>query len=330
MTIGLEQYPLILAISAFLFLLLIIVAVFSYLLESANKNKLISKIRTGGIGDGYDRYDDASSQKSNRFVRGLLGFLDKLGQKKVQQTPSSYSPLRIRFLQAGLRGPMVPSVFWGTKLMLSMALPILFFITRFSFSNFFDTFLTTNHTILIYVVLALIGFYLPALWLSDRISRRKVRLQHSLPDALDFMVVCVEAGLGLNAAISRVSEEIAPSHKDLGEELKIVNLEIRAGKARRDALRNFALRSDIEDVRQLVTVLIQTERFGTSLTQALRVFSDSFRQRRSEIAEERAHKLPVKLVFPMMLFIFPSIFVVAGAPAMVTILRALTRVSSGF
>jgi len=328
MTIGMEQYPLILTISAFLFLLFIIVAIFSYLLESANKNKLISKIRTGGMAGGYDRYDDASSQKSNWFVRGLLSFLDRLGQKKIQQTPSSYSPLRIRFMQAGLRGPMVPSVFWGTKLMLSMVLPLLFFITRFSFSGFFDASLKTNQTIVIYVVLALIGFYLPELWLRDRISRRKVRLQHSLPDALDFMVVCVEAGLGLNAAISRVSDEITLSHKDLGDELRIMSLEIRAGKARRDALRNFALRTDLEDIRQLVTVLIQTERFGTSLTQALRVFSDSFRQRRSEIAEERAHKLPVKLVFPMMLFIFPSIFVVAGAPAITQVIRALMGVKA--
>jgi len=328
MTIGIEQYPLILGISAFLFSLFIIIALFSYLLESANKNKLISKIRTGGMAGGYDRYDDASSGKKNRFVRGLLSFLDMIGRKKIQQTPSSYSPLRIRFLQAGLRGPMVPSVFLGTKLMLALALPMLFFITKLSFSELLDTYIKTNQTIILSAVLALIGFYLPDLWLRDRISRRKVRLQHSLPDALDFLVVCVEAGLGLNSAINRVSKEIVPSHKDVGEELNIVNLEIRAGKSRRGALQNFALRTDIEDVRQLVTVLVQTERFGTSLTQALRVFSDSFRQRRSELAEERAHKLPVKLVFPMMLFIFPSIFVVAGAPAIVQLVRALIRVVS--
>ena len=330
MLFGIEQYPLILATSVFLFLMLVVYALLSYLQASAEKKKLIFKIRSGaGVLDGYDAGEKAYGRETPRFLEGLFDFLARIGRKKVQQVPSSYSPARLRFMQAGLRGPSVPAVFWGTKLLLGLALPFIFFVFRLAFGDFFNTFLKTNQTLLLTVLLALTGYLLPDIWLRDRTNRRKVRLQHALPDALDFMVVCVEAGLGMNAAISRVGDEIIHTHKDLGEELRIANLEIRAGKARRDALRNFALRTDLEDVRQLVTVLLQTERFGTSLTQALRVFSESFRQRRSEIAEERAHKLPVKLVFPMMLFIFPAIFVFAGAPAITQLVRALTRVTGG-
>ncbi len=330
MTLGIEQYPFALAVAAFLFLLLVLFAFFSYLQASDRRKAVISRIRAGGMDGADDYYDGSKVVANSRTARGLLGLLSKIGSKKIDKVPGSYSPTRVRFLQAGLRNPIVPSVFWGTKLTLSLLLPAVFFITRFLLRDFFDTFLEINMTIAAYTALALVGFYLPDLWLKDRISRRKLRLQHALPDALDFLVVCVEAGLGMNAAIDRVSKEITHSHKDLGEELKIVNLEIRAGKARRDALRNLAVRTDLNDIRQLVTVLIQTERFGTSLAQALRVFSDASRQRRSEIAEERAHKLPVKLTFPMMLFIFPSIFVVAGAPAITALIRALAQATANF
>jgi tight adherence protein C len=138
---------------------------------------------------------------------------------------------------------------------------------------------------------------------------RKRKIIEGLPDALDLLVVCVEAGMGLDAAISRVGEEIKLSHKELSDELKFLNLEMRAGKSRQEALRTFAVRTDIEEVRNFVTVLIQTDKFGTSIAQALRVYSDVFRTKRYQKAEEIAAKLPTKLIFPLIIFIFPSLFV---------------------
>jgi len=179
------------------------------------------------------------------------------------------------------------------------------------------------HFVLLTVLAALIGFYLPVLWLRIRIARRKEEILRGFPDALDLLVVCVEAGVGLDAAINRVGEEMRLSNKVLSEEFRLLSLELRAGKLRRDALRNFALRTDLEDVSSFVTLLIQTDRFGTSVAQAVRVQSDFMRNRRHQRAEEMAAKLPVKLVFPLILFIFPSLFVVILGPAVIRIFRVL-------
>lgn len=143
------------------------------------------------------------------------------------------------------------------------------------------------------------------------------------PDALDLMVVCVEAGMALDSAVSRVGEEMRLSNKALSEEFKQVSLELRAGMPRRDALRNLAVRTDLEDVNSLVGLLIQTDKFGTSVAQALRVYSDTMRTKRAQRAEEMAAKMPVKLMIPLILFIFPSILVTIIGPAAIKILRYL-------
>ena len=140
-----------------------------------------------------------------------------------------------------------------------------------------------------------------------------------IPDALDLLVVCVEAGMGLDAAINRVAEEIKLTNRILSDELKFLNLELRAGKSRQAALRNLAMRTDLEDVNSLVTLLIQTDKFGTSVAKALRVYSDTFRTKRYQKAEELAAKLPVKLVVPLIVFIFPSLFVTILGPAAIRI-----------
>jgi len=182
---------------------------------------------------------------------------------------------------------------------------------------------------LLSVTLALIGFYLPNLWLRLKIARRKEKIIKGFPDALDLMVVCVEAGVGLDAAIYRVGEEMKLSNKVLSEEFKLLSLELRAGKQRGEALRNLALRTDLEDVNSLMTLLIQTEKFGTSIAQALRVYSDSMRTKRYQRAEEMAAKLPVKLVFPLVFFIFPSLFIVILGPAAIRIVRILFPILKG-
>lgn len=179
------------------------------------------------------------------------------------------------------------------------------------------------------ILLALIGFYLPNFWLRRKVDRRKEKILRGLPDALDLMVVCAEAGVGLDAAIQRVGEEMKLANRPLSEEFRLLNLELRAGKQRRDALKNLALRTDLDDVRSLVTLLVQTERFGTSIAQALRVHSDSMRTKRFQRVEEVAAKLPVKLLFPLIFFIFPSLFVVILGPAILKVYRTLLPVLYG-
>jgi tight adherence protein C len=214
-----------------------------------------------------------------------------------------------------------PTIFWGTKIFLAVILAASFFLARITVLKIFDPYATLG----LFLLLSLFGFYLPEFWLRTRIVRRKRKLFEGLPDALDLMVICVEAGMGLDAAIHRISQELKLSNPVLSDELKLLNLEIRAGKPRQEALRNLALRTDIEDVNSLVTLLIQTDQFGTSVAQTLRVYADSFRTRRFQRAEEIASRLPVKLIFPCVLFIFPSLFIVILGPALIQIYHALLQ-----
>lgn len=174
---------------------------------------------------------------------------------------------------------------------------------------------------------ALVGWYLPDLVLRLRILHRQELLLDGFPDALDLMVVCVEAGMGLDAALTRVGEEMRLRSRVLSDEFRLLSLELRAGKLRREALRNLAVRTGLEEIASFVSLLVQTDRFGTSVAQALRVHSDAMRVKRTQRAEEIAAKLPVKLVFPLVFFIFPSIFVVVVGPAIIKVYRSLLMVA---
>ena len=164
---------------------------------------------------------------------------------------------------------------------------------------------------------------LPEVFLQWRISKRQKKLRRALPDALDLLVICVEVGLGLDQALMRVSEELAIVHPELSNELELVNLEMRVGKTRIDALRELARRTGLEDIKTLVAMMIQTERFGTSIAQALRVHSDELRTKRRQRAEEMSAKTSVKMVGPLVFFIFPALMVVILGPAVITLVRQL-------
>jgi len=182
---------------------------------------------------------------------------------------------------------------------------------------------TMGNQIVLYVGAASAGYFFPVLWLRHAVGSRKEKILDAFPDALDLMVVCVEAGLGLDAAIARVSSEIKFAHPELADEFNLVSLELRTGLARIDALKNLSRRVDLEEVNSLVALLVQTDKFGTSVGQSLRVHSDAMRTNRQLRAEELAAKLPVKLLFPLIFFIFPSLFVVIIGPGMVKIARTL-------
>ena len=180
--------------------------------------------------------------------------------------------------------------------------------------------------LLILAAAALVGYMIPEGWLLWRIHARQRRLRHAIPDALDLLVICVEAGLGLDHALLRVAEELQMTHPDLSEELQHVNAEMRLGKNRADALRELARRTGLDDVKGLVAMLVQTERFGTSIAQSLRVYSDDLRLKRRQRAEEAAAKISVKMVPVLVFFIFPALMVVILGPAAIAILRQFMKV----
>jgi tight adherence protein C len=181
------------------------------------------------------------------------------------------------------------------------------------------------NTLLVLAIALLVGYMIPETWLLWRIRARQHRLRLSIPDGLDLLVVCVEAGLGLDQALMRVSDELQITHPVLSEELQLVNAEMRLGKARTDALRELGRRTGLDDIKSLVAMLVQTERFGTSIAQSLRVYSDDLRLKRRQRAEEAAAKISVKMVPVLVFFIFPALMVVILGPAVITIMRQFLK-----
>lgn len=229
------------------------------------------------------------------------------------------SDFRLRFMQAGLRGPGWPVILFGAKTLLTVLLPgmLLFY------NSLVDTPSTVRVTLFALLSLAAIGYYIPNLVLRMMIRSRKRELEEALPDAIDLMTVCVEAGLGLDAAMTRAGAEMDLRSEALAEELKLVELEMRVGSTRDAALRNLALRTGVDDVATFVTVLQQSAHFGTNVADSMRNLSETMRSHRQIRAEEAAAKIPLKLLFPLVFFIFPSLFVVLLAPAAIGIYRVL-------
>jgi len=244
-------------------------------------------------------------------------FVQRVGEK-VPVSPSTVRTRRKRLMAAGYRSESAVGILYG----LQLASAILFGLTTAAI-------LVATHTfggpmvVVASLVLAAGGFLLPSEILHLLIQRRQLCLRHSLPDALDLLVVCVESGLGLDQAILDVSEELRISHRELSEEFGLVNLELRAGKRRSEALRNLAERTGEPELKKLVAIMVQTDRFGTSIAHALRTHSDFMRVKRRQIAEEKASKVGVKLVFPIFFFILPSIFLVTVGPALLQVFGEL-------
>lgn len=253
--------------------------------------------------------------EGNSLSQSLAGAFGVLGEKITPKDKEEQTRYRRNLYRAGMRGPNALVVFWGVKGGLSIALAASIFVARmFLFPEF-----PLPKAAFLAVFVALMGVYLPELWLRNRVSKRKLAFLNGLPDALDLLVVCVESGMGLDQALLRAGEEMRFANKIISEEFRLLNLELRAGKSRKQALANMAKNVDLEDVTSLVTLLIQSDSFGTSVAQALKVYSDALRTKRFQRAEEMAAKLPVKLLFPLILFIFPALLVVIVGPAAITL-----------
>jgi len=315
-----SNIPILISAAAFLAVLLLFVGLYQYIRQNARARELIEKVRKTGENRNVFNREKLSSETKVAARKPILNFLSLLGKRLIPEQSADYAQMRPRFLMAGLRKANAPALFWESKFLFAFSLPICFFL-----GIIFLKPVDASTKLFASFFLAFSGYYLPDIWLRMKTSARKNKIFEELPDALDLLVVCVEAGMGLDAAINRVAKEIKLSSEVLSEELNILNLEIRAGKSRQDALRNLATRTGIEDIRGLVTLLIQADRFGTSVAQSLRIFSDSFRTKRFQKAEEIAAKLPVKLMLPLILFVFPSLFVVILGPAAIRIYQVILR-----
>ncbi len=252
----------------------------------------------------------------------LTSIIQALGEK-VEVEHKDTSALRLRLIQAGYPQASAVQVYLGARI----GLPLLMGGSLVLLLPALGQPWTTS--VILGVWGALFGFIAPTFIVRSRITRRQKQMQKALPDALDLLVVCVEAGLGLNQAMVRVAEEIERVSPVLSEQVGLVNLEIRAGTPRDEAFRNLGHRTGLQDIKSLMAMLIQTDRFGTSIAQALRTHAETMRTKRRQRAEEAAAKTTIKLVFPLVLFIFPALFVIILGPALIQIFEALGSFPGG-
>jgi tight adherence protein C len=246
-------------------------------------------------------------EKQKELVHKALGEVGKL----LPTSPKDMSSTQRLLVRAGYRKPEAVMALRGVKILLPLGLLSLVYFTGFY----------THNPIVILAMAAVAGYLLPDFWLTSRIRKRQHIIRLALPDALDLLVICVEAGLALDQALLRVSQELRIAHPELCDELEIANGEMRIGKSRLDALRDLAARTGVDDLKSLVAMLIQTDRFGTSVAQSLRVQAEQLRTLRRQRAEEQAAKTTVKMVPALVFFIFPAMFAVVLGPAVISIAR---------
>ena len=225
--------------------------------------------------------------------------------------------LQKRLLNAGYRSPDAAMAFRAIQISLIVAIPTLVITLGYLLDRPVKT------TAILSLLGAAIGFYLPRMVLGNKIKQRQLRITWGLADTLDLMVVAVEAGLGLNAALNRVAEELKKTHPDLHYELELVNLEIRVGRSREEALRNLAERTGVDDIRSFVALLVQADRYGSSIAKAVRIFAESLRTKRRQKAEQASQKAALKLIFPLTVFLFPVILLMILAPAVMNLIDML-------
>ena len=259
------------------------------------------------------------SAGSARLLKWISAVTRPISKLSMPEEGFENSSVKLRFVHAGVRGSAAAPMFFGVKTLLTLGLPLLGLVLL----TVAGSPLKGNSLMLAALALAASGYYGPNMVLSHLVKVRQREIFESFPDALDLMTVCVEAGLGTEAAMMRVADDLQYKSPALADELRVVNLELRAGADRQRALQNLAIRTGVEEVDGFVSMINQAERFGTSIAASLRVHSDMLRTRRRQRAEEAAAKIGLKLLFPLIFCIFPSLMVVLMGPAMIQIYRVL-------
>ena len=305
--------PIIISLGMF-FVLAAIIVVFGYY-RYVRPSRLVEQLNADVLAPRAVATIGVQAKKETPIVK----VIQEIGQK-IPASPKDVGDVRKRLIMAGFREDSAPAIFRGFQIVGGVGAFVIGMTLRMSLPNM---------NILFPFIAAFMGAWIPNFILSKIISHRQEKLRLSLPDALDLLVICVEAGIGLDQAIQKVSQELAITHKHICKELSMVVLEARAGKRRIEALHNLADRTGQSDIRKLVQVLAQSDRFGTSMADALRAHSDFMRVKRRQDAQERAGKVPVKLVFPIFAFILPSILAVSTGPAMIRVFKVLVPMMQG-
>lgn len=254
--------------------------------------------------------------EANADKHQIAAFFKKIGER-MPKSPSELGKLQLRLVQAGYRRHDALALFLGIRIGIAIAIFVLL-----------STPVLMRPSLGLALIGAAIGYVAPGMWLARVAKKRQHRIRLSLADALDLLVVSVEAGLGLDQALARVGQELAFAHPELSSELRLVNLELLAGTGRSEALKNLADRTGVDDLRSLVAMLVQTDKFGTSVANSLRVFSETLRTKRRQRAEEAAAKTGVKMVFPLVCCIFPAIWIVTIGPAAIRFIRVLGPIAN--
>ncbi|MDP3183387.1 MAG: type II secretion system F family protein [Desulfobaccales bacterium] len=251
----------------------------------------------------------------NPYKKGFLEWISSLG-KFVLKDQKELSKTRNALIQAGFRNPKGPAIYFGIRALTAFSLPLPYLLVTAMKGR-----VEMAH-LLVSILLVGVGFYLPQYILKAITRRRQKRIEMALPDILDLFIVCMEAGMSLQATVNRVTEEIRPISKDLYNEMQLTNAELRTGIKREVVLRNLGERTGVQDVKSLMALMIQSEKMGTCIAQSLRTHASFMRVQRGQKAEEIAAKLPVKIMIPMIFFIFPSILVVVLGPAIIQITKS--------
>jgi tight adherence protein C len=307
--------PIVLAVFLFL-LLMAVISVYGYR-AYVRPSRIYDRV--GGLSESALDLENPSAKPSAVVVR----VFEQIGEQ-IPLSPADQTVTKRDLVMAGFRSEGALRIFFGIK--------VSFCVVMFLFALTLHRQVTANPVLRIVFLIAAtgLGYYAPGLYLDHEVKKRQEKLRLSLPDALDMMVVSVEAGLGLDQALQYVAREIEVGHPELSDEVGLVGLEMRAGKRRAEALRNLADRTGEGELRKLVAILVQTDRFGTSMGESLRTHSDFMRLRRKQEAEERAAKVGVKLVFPIFLFILPSMMIVSAGPAMLRLFQDLFPMMQNF
>ena len=298
-----------LALSIFVFLTIVVIVFAFGAAAVAPSSVLGSRLREIG-------WQRPKAQAKPAMRERMQQALDPFS-RALPLSPTDVSQTRLWLIQAGYRSPQHVTIYRGLRVL-------------FAAIGFFSVFLFTGFSSpLLLCGLTAFGFFIPRFMLKKKLKERQLRIRLGLPDGLDLTVICVEAGLSLDQAMMRVGQDLSHSHPELSAEFHLFDLETRAGKPRVEALRNLAERTGVDDIRALVATLIQTDRFGTSVAQALRVHSDSLRTERRQRAEEQAAKTTVKMIIPLVLFVMPSLIFVTVGPAVIQLMHIFMPVAAG-
>jgi tight adherence protein C len=292
----------------------IVFALYNLGIDNAFKKRLTKIVPKGVAAADVSLSRTANTPK----VAAIINILSKLSLPEEGWQSSS---VQLKFLQAGIRNKKAPLYYFAVKTLLTLVLPGLLAL--------FLYFTKPNISVVLSMFMVLLtaagGYYLPEMLLYFITKKRIERMRDSLSDMMDLIVVCTEAGMGVDAAIARISREMVRTDPDLSQEFYLSSLEMRAGATRIDALRNLALRSRLPEMDDFVSVLVQAEKFGSSLAESLRVHADMIRTRRSQRAEELAAKIPVKVTLPLVFFIFPTLFLVILGPAIIQTIEVFKK-----